>query len=98
MGDPVVWICCGTLAVVFGVVLIWAAHRTKAMLVEWGRANGFEILSHKEDWTFPPESLGRSVFRVEVRDSAGRRKRGTARCETRLLGLLPEEIAVQWDE
>jgi hypothetical protein len=93
-----VLICVGSLGIIFGLAFLWAAHRTKSMLQEWGKSNGFEILSHEERITFTPESIGRSIYRLTVRDTAGRRRSGTARCETRLLGLLPEEIAVQWDE
>ncbi|MBV8879395.1 MAG: hypothetical protein JO332_05505 [Planctomycetaceae bacterium] len=91
-------ICCTALGVIFLAGLYWAWHRSHSRLHEWGKANGFEILSHKEHWHFNPEALGQSVYRVTVRDTAGRQRRGTARCETRWLGLLPDEVAVRWDE
>src|SRR5260221_1426484 len=89
-------LCCAALAIIFlgGLFLAW--RRTRARLHEWGRANGFEILSQRERWSFRPESLGHTVHRVTVRDTAGRRRSGTARCESRWLGLLPGEVAVRW--
>src|SRR5438128_2353596 len=98
MDTSVILICSGVLGIIFGLGFLWANHRSKSMLDEWGKSNGFEILSHEERLSFTPESVTRSTYRLTVRDTAGRRRSGTARVETRFLGLLPEEIAVRWDE
>jgi hypothetical protein len=89
---------CTALGTLFFLGLILADLRSRSMLDEWGKANGFEILSHREHWFHPDASLRASVYRVTVLDTAGRRRRGTARCGLRWLGLLPDNVVVRWDD
>lgn len=88
-------LCCAALGIIFVLGLFWHGYRSDAVLREWGRANGFEILSQEECWKISRETLGKSVYRLTVRDSAGRRRRGTA---LRGLSLLTDDIVVRWDE
>ena len=87
---------CTVLGLMFLGGLLWFTYRVEAMFREWGKARGFRVLSHEE--CLRSSSLGQTVYKVTVVDTVGRRRKGTARCETRLLGLLPEEIAVRWDD
>jgi hypothetical protein len=91
-------LCCLALGTMFLAGLLLADIRSKFMLKEWGKANGFEILSHEEHVFDRRASFGQSVFRVTVRDTVGRRRRGTARCGLRWLGLLPDNVVVRWDD
>lgn len=96
--DTAIFLCCTALGSLFLLGLYLADFRSKYMLDEWGKANGFEILSQEERWFFKHAAMGRSVFRVTVRDSAGRRRNGYARCGLRWLGLLPDNVVVRWDD
>ncbi|HEV3027483.1 MAG TPA: hypothetical protein VG457_07910 [Planctomycetota bacterium] len=89
---------CLALGTLFLVGLFLADWRSRSMLEAWGRANGFEILSHEECWALTEALVGRSVYRLTVRDTVGRRRSGYARCGLRWLGLLPDQIAVRWDD
>jgi len=88
-------LCIAALGVIFMLGLLWHGYRSDAVLREWGRANGFEILSQQECWKISRETLGKSVYRLTVRDTAGRRRSGTA---LRGLSLLTEDIVVRWDD
>jgi hypothetical protein len=89
---------CMALGSCFLVGLFLADWRSRAMLEDWGRSNGFEILSHQECWILREALVGRSVFRLTVRDTVGRRRSGYARCGLRWLGLLPDHVVVRWDD
>jgi hypothetical protein len=89
---------CTALGTLFLLGLFLADLRSKYMLKEWGRSNGFEILSHEERWHFKHAARGKSVFRVTVLDSVGRRRSGYAQCGLRWLGLLPDNVVVRWDD
>lgn len=88
--------CCAALGLLFLGGLLWASFRSEAMFREWGKSNGFRVLSHQE--CLRSSSLGQTVYKVTVLDTVGRHRKGTARCETRLLGLLPETIVVRWED
>ncbi|HZE97919.1 MAG TPA: hypothetical protein VE981_12900 [Planctomycetota bacterium] len=91
-----VWV--GSMLAVFGAGLVWAAYRARIVLDEWGKSNGFELLSHRECWPVGKVSLGQSLYRVTVRDSAGRRRSGTARCGLVWLGLAGDDVVIRWDD
>src|SRR5258708_37421232 len=93
-----IFLCCTALGTLFLLGLFLADLRSQFMLKEWGKANGFEILFHEERWVLKQATLGQSVFRVTVRDSAGRRRSGYAHCGLRWLGLLPDNVVVRWDD
>jgi len=86
------------LGTLFLLGLFLADWRSRAMLEDWGRSRGFEILSHQECWILSEALVGRSVYRLTVRDTVGRRRSGTARCGLRWLGLLPDHVSVRWDD
>ena|SRR5436190_2641272 len=93
--QSIIALCCAALGIIFVAGLLWHGYRSDAVLREWGRANGFEILSQEECWKLSRETLGKSVYRLTVRDSAGRRRSGTA---LRGLSLLTDDINVRWDD
>jgi len=93
-----IFLSCTALGTLFLLGLFLADLRSKFMLREWGRSNGFELLDHEERWGLRSAAMGQSVFRVTVRDSAGRRRSGYAHCGLRWLGLLPDNVVVRWDD
>jgi hypothetical protein len=89
--------------IAFGVLLIvWTFSRSRSVLDEWARANGFRILSSKFRWVrkgpfFWTSSKGQMVYYVTVMNSDGTRRSGYVRCGGFFLGLLTDKVEVRWD-
>jgi len=98
MDGASILLTCTVLGTLFLGGLLLADRRSRAMLEDWGRSNGFEILDHEERWVLREVLVGRSIYRLTVRDTVGRRRSGTARCGLRWLGLLPDHVVVRWDD
>jgi hypothetical protein len=80
----------------------WQNSRAEAMLDEWCRHTGFDLLERRYCWIpSGPFALaplhGQWVFRVTLRTRAGRVRSGLVCCGSMLLGVLAEEVDVRWD-
>jgi hypothetical protein len=97
----------GSLALTFLSAFVlfaiwWQNARAEAMLERWCRHTGFELLERRYCWIpVGPYVLaplhGQWVFRVTIRNRAGRVRTGHVRCGSMLLGVLAEEVDVRWD-
>lgn len=80
----------------------WQNDRAEAMLERWCRHTGFELLDRRYCWIpAAPYVLaplhGQWVYRITIRNRAGRVRTGYVRCGSELLGVLAEEVDVRWD-
>ena len=90
------------------VVLCWVAlsvtwhwFRSRLLLKQWARENGFELMQMSMNWfKFNPflfASKHQEVLRIKVRDNKGRERGGWAKCGGFWLGFLVNKIEVKWD-
>ncbi|MEO8604264.1 MAG: hypothetical protein ABI629_16935 [bacterium] len=91
---------------VIGLSVVFDRHRAQraqAILADWMRENGWQLVSSTRRW-LPPWSLlfrvsrYQLVFRVEAHDAQGRRSTGFAVCGGWWLGLFTERVDVRWDD
>jgi len=80
----------------------WQDTRAANMLERWCRHTGFELLSRRNCWLwkgpyFTSFLNGQWVYRITIRNRAGRVKNGYVRCGSHLLGVLADEVDVRWD-
>ena len=85
------------------VSLTWHFSRSRGMLERWAAENGYQLLSDEYRWIsrgpfFWTTGKGQTVYRVSVRDSAGRVRNGWVKCGGFFLGLLSDKVQVRWDE
>lgn len=75
--------------------------RSKTLLKEWARANGYELVQMRINWSQPGPFLFRSrrqeVYQIKVRDQRGRLRRGWAKCGGYWFGFLVNKVEVIWD-
>jgi hypothetical protein len=92
------------LAVFAGLALWWQFSRSRSLLEQWAERNGYHILSRRYRsffkgpffWT---SSRGQAVYHVTVEEKeGGRRRSGWVRCGGWFLGLLSDNVEVQWDD
>ncbi len=100
-----------TLQTIFGLLLIgvsialgalWSGRRSRAIIDRWATENRYEVVSAKSHFLAAgPFTLrrfrGQTVYRIHIRDANGRESRGWVRCGGWLLGILSDDIKVQWD-
>ena len=80
---------------------IWHWFRSRFLLKEWAKANGFELVQMKQNWfSFGPllfASNRQEVYHIRVRDHRGRERSGWAICGGYLLGFFVNKVEVRWD-
>ena len=89
------------LALAVGIQ-VWHFRRSREILANWVRENGFTLIDSKRllfrrgpfFWT---SGNGQDVYHVVVLDRDGRTKAGYVRCGSYLLGVLADEVTVHWD-
>jgi hypothetical protein len=96
------------LAVVAAVILavggiVWRVRRSSGILQKWAAAGGYELLQIERRFLrrggfWWRTSEYQDVFRVLVRDSAGRERAGFVRVGGWFLGLWSDDASVQWDD
>jgi len=80
--------------------------RAGAILGDWATKGGFQVLSFERKyligtgpfkwWT---NSRNQIIYRIRVRDSAGKERSGWLRCGSYMAGVLfSKEAEVRWDE
>lgn len=97
-----------TKIIIFLVVLCWVAlsttwhwFRSRFLLKQWARANGYELVQMNINWfKFSPflfASKSQEVYQIRVRDYGGRERSGWAKCGGYFLGFLVNKVEVVWD-
>ena len=81
----------------------WYLHRSMSLLRSWAERNDLTIVSSERRRFlrgpfFWRSGKGHCVFRVAVRDGAGRTRNGYVRCGSWLGGLLSDQVDVRWDD
>jgi hypothetical protein len=76
--------------------------KSKRLLEKWVRENRYELL-HAEYRSirkrpFLWSAKGQAVYRVEIRDEQGNRRKGWVRCGSWLLGVFADEVKAKWDD
>jgi hypothetical protein len=92
---------------VFGAVpfalIVWHFSRSRSILEEWVKDNGYEILDSEFRnffrgpffWT---SGKGQTVYYVKTRDRDGRVRTGWVRCGGFWAGLLSNQAEVRWED
>jgi hypothetical protein len=80
----------------------WSRSRSRAIIDRWSKQHGYEVLSAAPRlWRGPfllRSGHGHTVYRVTVKDASGTARSGWVRCGSWLLGLVSDEITVEWDD
>ena len=81
---------------------VWYFNRSRELVSEWASYNRLTLVSveRKLFWLGPfwwRTGKGQAVFRVTVRDEAGRRRSGYVRVGGFWSGLLCDQVTVVWD-
>src|SRR5262245_52480056 len=76
--------------------------RSRELLEVWAKQNGFRLLqSERRCLLRGPflwgSSKNQTVYRVKIRDEAGRIRSGWVRCGGWCLGLFSDQVEVRWD-
>ena len=82
---------------------VWGSSRGTSLLEGWASSAGLEILRQEECWFFKgpffwTSSKSQRVYRVTVRDGAGRTRSGYVRCGGYLMGMMSDNVDVRWDD
>jgi len=78
----------------------WHWFRSRVLLKQWARANGFELVQMSIPWFKSSPfwiSKRQEVYLIRVRDHRGRERSGWAKCGDFWLGFLVNEVEVEWD-
>ena len=92
--------------VMLGCVLaLWGWHfsRSRKMVEQWARANGMELIeAERRFFRRGPfwwrTGKGQAVFRVTVRNGSGQVQHSYIRVGGFFLGLLSDQVTVEWDK
>ena len=76
--------------------------RSRLLLRRWADENGYELL-HAEQRMFRKgpymwSSRAQAVYRVEIRDGEGRRRKGWVRCGAWFSGVFGDKVEARLDE
>ena len=92
------------LFAVFGIAMMfWHFSRSKAILEDWARENGYTILSRERRYFargpfFWTTSKGQDVYYVQVRTSDGHTRSGYVKCGGFFAGMMSDAVRVEWDD
>jgi len=78
----------------------WHWFRSRFLLQQWAKANGFELVQMSIPWFKVSRFWGskrQEVYQIRVRDHRGRECRGWAKCGGYFLGFLVDKVEVEWD-
>ncbi len=90
------------LAMIVGFLWWWHFTRSRNMVEQWARSNGLELIGAERRFLrrgtyWWRTGKGQEVFHITVRDSSGQVRRGYVRVGGWFLGLLSDQIDVEWD-
>ena len=91
------------IIVLVGVSLWWHFSRSLSMVEQWARDNGLTLVEVERRYMFHGPfwwrtGKGQAVFRVTVRDGSGQVRSGYVRVGGWFLGLLSDQVTVEWEE
>lgn len=101
--EPVVFIVVIlAIAVVSLCLWRWQIRRSEELIRQWAAMNGCRIVEQTHQWFrrgpfWWRTTKGQMVYRVIVEDRDGNIRRGWIRCGGWFLGLLSDDIAVEWE-
>jgi len=91
------------VVIVVAANVVFVSRRSRTMLDNWASRNSLALV--KSSWAFfRPMSMwlttsrNQMVYRITVRDHAGRTRSGWARCGNWLVGLWSDDVDVFWDD
>jgi hypothetical protein len=94
----------GVVIAIASIVLIVTRHTrvARSILTYWAQANGFQFISLKRRWfrlgPFWWRSGNAVVFRGVMLTATGERRTGYFRVGTFFLGIMIDQVAVEWDK
>jgi len=81
----------------------WRTSRAQDMVDQWAATNGLQVLS-RERRTFRRGPFffrtgkGQEVYYVTAQDQAGNIRRGYVRCGGWVLGMMSDQVSVEWEQ
>lgn len=80
----------------------WHFSRSRNMVEQWARDNGMELIEAERRFLrrgtyWWRTAKGQEVFRITVRDSSGQVRRGYARVGGWFMGMMSDQVSVEWD-
>ncbi len=97
------------VALLFMVVIVvtifclhWQFRKSERLIRQWAATRHYQLLGMNHQWFwYGPfwwrTAKGQMVYHVTLRDSAGQIRKAWIRCGSFLLGLLSDDIAVEWE-
>jgi hypothetical protein len=91
------------MIVLGGTYIWWYFTRSLSMVEQWARDNGLTLVEVERRYMFHGPfwwrtGKGQAVFRVTVRDASGQVRHGYVRVGGFFLGLLSDQVEVEWEE
>jgi hypothetical protein len=82
--------------------LAWHHARSRQVLEEWARREGYELVQSEYRMLFRgpfflTSSKGQTVYYVRVRDQNGRERSGYVRCGSWFFGLWTNDVEARWE-
>ena len=95
-----------TAVVIVAIVVanvFYVNRRSRAILDNWADRTGLTLVEANWSFLWPMSfwlttSRNQTVYRIKVRDHAGRTRSGWARCGTWFVGLWSDNVDVYWDD
>jgi hypothetical protein len=86
-----------------GLLMVWHFRRSGRMVERWAADNGYRLLGEEYRWFLRGPfwwrtGNGMAVYHVTVQDASGRVREGYVRCGGWFLGLLSDQVAVEWED
>jgi hypothetical protein len=96
-------IIAATILLLLVAYFVWFFWRSRSMLDQWARINGFEMIHAELRWLVQGpftglSNKGQTVYRVKVRDHHGHERLGWILCGGNWSGLFSNQIRVEWDD
>jgi hypothetical protein len=80
------------------ISMTWHWFRSRFLLKQWAKANGFELVKMSIPWTTPGPfivSRRQAVYQIRVRDHSGQERDAWAKCGGFWLGFLVDKVEVE---
>jgi len=83
-------------------MMVWHFSRSRKMVEQWANDNCMELIEAERRFLrrgtyWWRTNKGQEVFRITVRDSSGQVRRGYVRVGGWFLGMLSDQVNVEWD-